>query len=63
MAGKPNPLLSRHKKHRGADLTVTFHVSCLHSPNPVSKPEIQAQIVITGMTENMMSVFGMFAEC
>ena len=24
MAGKPNPLLSRHKKHRGADLTVTF---------------------------------------
>lgn len=26
MAGKPNPLLSRHKKHRGADLTVTFLV-------------------------------------
>lgn len=23
MAGKPNPLLSRHKKHRGTDLTVT----------------------------------------
>ena len=33
VAGKPNPLLSRHKKHRGADLTVTFdsnHKVCLY---------------------------------
>ena len=29
MAGKPNPLLSRHKKHRGADLTVTFQAPSL----------------------------------
>ncbi|CAB1452646.1 unnamed protein product [Pleuronectes platessa] len=27
MAGKPNPLLSRHKKHRGADLTSTLTFS------------------------------------
>ncbi|XP_028307839.1 zinc finger protein 385A isoform X3 [Gouania willdenowi] len=27
MAGKPNPLLSRHKKHRGADLTSTLSFS------------------------------------
>lgn len=32
MAGKPNPLLSRHKKHRGADLTVTFHCCILTPP-------------------------------
>uniref|UniRef100_H2LTG5 Zinc finger protein 385A n=1 Tax=Oryzias latipes TaxID=8090 RepID=H2LTG5_ORYLA len=27
MAGKPNPLLSRHKKHRGADLTSSLNFS------------------------------------
>ncbi|XP_068161267.1 zinc finger protein 385A isoform X2 [Antennarius striatus] len=27
MAGKPNPLLSRHKKHRGADLTSSMNFS------------------------------------
>ncbi|KAM6977150.1 zinc finger protein 385A [Aplochiton taeniatus] len=27
VAGKPNPLLSRHKKHRGADLTSTLNFS------------------------------------
>ncbi|XP_077578448.1 zinc finger protein 385A isoform X2 [Stigmatopora nigra] len=32
MAGKPNPLLSRHKKHRGADLT-----SSLTFPKDLSK--------------------------
>ncbi|XP_030625644.1 zinc finger protein 385A [Chanos chanos] len=29
VAGKPNPLLSRHKKHRGADLTASLSLSSL----------------------------------
>lgn len=31
MAGKPNPLLSRHKKHRGADLTVSALIIVMKS--------------------------------
>ncbi|XP_077369114.1 zinc finger protein 385A isoform X2 [Festucalex cinctus] len=36
MAGKPNPLLSRHKKHRGADLTssLTFSKSLTKALGP-----------------------------
>ncbi|XP_040009326.1 zinc finger protein 385A isoform X2 [Xiphias gladius] len=37
MAGKPNPLLSRHKKHRGADLTdLTKALGAGLLPNPLA---------------------------
>nr|XP_061802701.1 zinc finger protein 385A-like [Nerophis lumbriciformis] len=55
MAGKPNPLLSRHKKHRGADLTssLTFSKDLSKAlgagllPNPLAVAAAMAAAVST----------------
>ena len=51
MAGKPNPLLSRHKKHRGADLTVTFKFHCWILIPPVTQSANLSSTDISNLDE------------